>query len=121
MTYGEKKALGWDETIKPCEEGDDRYYLIKSRQDTYKTLEVLADYGADTLIGRGTRVYKVERQSDKKVCVLKDVWIDDDRDTEDVIYENILKSATDLTSGYVFLEPLGVCGPACEAPESSNA
>ena len=95
MTYGEKKALGWDETIQACEEGDDRYYLIKSRQDAYKTLEVLADYGADTLTGRGTRVYKVERQSDKNVCVLKDVWVDEDRDPEDVIYENILKSATD--------------------------
>ena len=95
MTYGEKKALGWDETIKPCEEGDDRYYLIKSRKDTYKTLEVLADYGADALTGRGTRVYKVERQSDKKVCVLKDVWVDEDRDPEDVIYKNILESATD--------------------------
>lgn len=58
---------------------------------TYRTKCLLADYGAEALHGRGTRVWEVYDYADqeKVSCVLKDTWVSSDRQREGVILEDI--------------------------------
>ncbi|CAE6383769.1 unnamed protein product [Rhizoctonia solani] len=53
----------------------------------YRTVEILSDIGAESLIGRGTRVWKVQELDDNgerfgPFYALKDVWVHDDRPME---------------------------------------
>ena len=65
-------------------------YHIDINNETYETVELLAS-GADALVSHATRVWKVKRVGSEEVCVLKDVWVDDDQDLEHATYEEILR------------------------------
>lgn len=59
----------------------------------YRTLEVLSDFAAESILGRATRVYKAQELKNGvpygDVVVLKDQWIDSDRIKEGDIYKQI--------------------------------
>lgn len=58
---------------------------------TFITRRILTDFGADAMHGRGTRVWVVVDKTDPdgREYVLKDCWIDSDRQTEGSILELI--------------------------------
>lgn len=76
---------------------------------TYQTSRMLSNIGAEAIRGRGTRVWEASKLigvkspggkvlrlvKEKKTVVLKDSWIDDDRDREAVIIQQIIDSAPD--------------------------
>lgn len=85
--------MGWDPTIKPLITSplsEKRLYYIRLGNEHYTTLKLLSDYSADSPIGRATRVWLVRAESDQKEYVLKDVWIDNDRELEHQIREALL-------------------------------
>ena len=65
----------------------------------YRTTRIIFDYGADTLRGQGTRVFEARRLNDKgedgRPVVIKDVWLDDDREREDRILFQLFNEADD--------------------------
>ncbi|KAF8501187.1 hypothetical protein JB92DRAFT_882570 [Gautieria morchelliformis] len=80
--------MGWDPTIERLSTGSSEEYKIEVQDKVtgkvvyVKTVELIADFGADAVRGRGTRVWKaLSRQSDgtDMHVVVKDVWIDADR------------------------------------------
>ncbi|KAF8498440.1 hypothetical protein JB92DRAFT_3125288 [Gautieria morchelliformis] len=80
--------MGWDPTIERLSIGSSEQYKIQVQDKVtgkvvyVKTVELIADFGADAVRGRGTRVWKaLLRQSDgtDMHVVVKDVWIDADR------------------------------------------
>lgn len=109
LLYSETHELGWDPTVEHCPadyENDQNYYIytVQSINDggeeevsQFKTLECLSDSGAEVLRGRGTRVWKVRRwensQETGPVMVLKDCWMDSDREREGDTMEAILERA----------------------------
>jgi hypothetical protein len=88
--------------------------------DGHERTRIIFDYGADALRGRGTRVFEARRLEDNvevgEPVVIKDVWVDDDREREDRILSQLLNDADDkdkelvkkyfltvLTCGYVII------------------
>ena len=92
--------MGFDPTIKRVPRSqlsDDAAFDITledpatGRSAIYRTTRIIADYGAEALRGRGTRVWAVYDTKDtlKRPRVLKDVWVNDDRQREDQVLSDI--------------------------------
>ena len=109
ITYATNEQLGWDQSMRLVELSakDDKpqYDITVMDDDTnalriFRTKRMISNIGADTLRGRGTRVWEVveldksKKESGGETCVLKDSWVDDDRDREGRIIEKIRADAT---------------------------
>ncbi|KAF8524509.1 hypothetical protein JB92DRAFT_2806518 [Gautieria morchelliformis] len=87
--FATETQMGWDPTIECLSiAGSSEQYEIQVQDKVtgkvvyVKTVELIADFGADAVCGRGTRVWKaLLRQSDgtDMLVVVKDVWVDADR------------------------------------------
>ncbi|KIM60287.1 hypothetical protein SCLCIDRAFT_967022 [Scleroderma citrinum Foug A] len=63
------------------------WILLMDRSYIHTSTDILADFGAEVVEGRGTRVFEGYRKgdSDKTPVVIKDTWRECDRRREDVI------------------------------------
>ncbi|KAL5525400.1 hypothetical protein ACEPAF_9270 [Sanghuangporus sanghuang] len=96
LMFASKEELGWDPTIRPfIKDNGQRAYRIDVRDEIYETEQLLSDYSADALVSQAARVWKVRHVASGERYVLKDVWLDDDRDVEHNIYEAILRDIED--------------------------
>lgn len=102
ILYAERHALGLDETIVrlPLGEGQsDVPYEIEVDGKWYRTKRLISAVGAESIRGRGTRVWEVRELDGPRgeeignSMVLKDGWPDYDRDREEVIHDKILDAA----------------------------
>ncbi|KAF8441046.1 hypothetical protein L210DRAFT_2127145 [Boletus edulis BED1] len=91
---GNREALGWDPTVERIRIGNEVQYKFKIGNRFYTTTRPLATYGADAMVGCGTRVYEALNEEGNLV-VIKDSWRDDDREPEGMILERILKDIQD--------------------------
>jgi hypothetical protein len=85
FAFASNQDLGYDPTITRVLVDDHQpQYEIQVEDDVYCTTDVLSDFGADAIIGRGTRVFKVYNKMDvnKTPRVLKDAWVEGDRSRE---------------------------------------
>ncbi|KAI5116304.1 hypothetical protein M0805_004645 [Coniferiporia weirii] len=89
FAFASKTELGWDPTVSVTIENGARTFNFTVKDHIFKSVRVLSDIGADAIIGRATRAFIVKGKDDK-LAVLKDVWIDDDRDPEHTIRSKIL-------------------------------
>jgi hypothetical protein len=85
------KRLGWDPTVERIYAGEQNQYKFTVGDEVFTTTRELATYGADSMIGRGTRVYEATDAKGKKVAI-KDSWREIDRQSEGEILEKILAS-----------------------------
>ena len=97
LAFAGRDELGWDPTMRPVPRGNGGcVYHIDVNGETYETRETLSSSSADQLLGHATRVWRVCRlssagsQSEDASLVLKDVWIEDDREPEHLLLERIL-------------------------------
>jgi hypothetical protein len=91
------KELGWDPTVKRIHDEEKFRYEFTIRDEVFTTTRELATYGADSMVGRGTRVYEATDAEGNKVAV-KDSWRDFGRLSEGKILENILASCAERLS-----------------------
>ncbi|KAF5392138.1 hypothetical protein D9757_003221 [Collybiopsis confluens] len=92
LAFASRTALGWDPTIQHIPEASSpgfRNYRITVEGKAYTTVRNLADYSADSLVSRATRVWLVQDERGEQY-VLKDVWLDTDRLPEDEIRAKLL-------------------------------
>jgi hypothetical protein len=77
LAVADYSDLGFDESVKRVLVGGLVQYRFTVGDKEYVTLSVLADYRANTITGRGTRVWVVKLFGDKsgRTYVLKDAWI----------------------------------------------
>ncbi|KAG1749069.1 uncharacterized protein EDB91DRAFT_1235578 [Suillus paluster] len=73
--------LGWDPTVKWICDGKDFQYKFTIGDEVFTTTRELATYGADSMVGRGTRVYEATDAKGKKVAI-KDSWREELADAE---------------------------------------
>jgi Fungal protein kinase len=85
------KNLGWDPTVERICDGEVFQYKFTIEDEVFTTTRELATYGADSMVGRGTRVYEAKDAKGKKVAV-KDSWREAVRQSEGEILKNILAS-----------------------------
>ncbi|KAG1847458.1 hypothetical protein C8R48DRAFT_615430 [Suillus tomentosus] len=85
------KGLGWDPTVERIYVGGKMQYKFTVGDEVFTTTRELATYGADSMVGRGTRVYEATDAKGKKVAI-KDSWREIDRQSEGEILEKILAS-----------------------------
>ncbi|KAG2092642.1 uncharacterized protein F5147DRAFT_764107 [Suillus discolor] len=85
------KWLGWDPTVERIRVGEKTQYKFTVGDEVFTTTRELATYGADSMVGRGTRVYEATDAKGKKVAI-KDSWREIDRQSEGEIVEKILAS-----------------------------
>ncbi|KAG1884235.1 hypothetical protein F4604DRAFT_1952371 [Suillus subluteus] len=85
------KGLGWDPTVERIYVGEKIQYKFTVGDEVFTTTRELATYGADSMVGRGTRVYEATDAKEKKVAI-KDSWREIDRQSEGEILEKILAS-----------------------------
>ncbi|OCB90616.1 hypothetical protein A7U60_g2134 [Sanghuangporus baumii] len=91
LAFASKEDLGWDPTVRPYIRGDgERVYHIDVDGEIYETDRILASSSAEELVGHATRVWMVRHLHSGESYVLKDVWVEDGRDLEHIIYEDIL-------------------------------
>ncbi|KAL5536944.1 hypothetical protein ACEPAF_767 [Sanghuangporus sanghuang] len=91
LAFASKTELGWDLTIRVVDpDASKRVYQIEDAGTWYEVLEVLSDFGADAVISRATRAFKVKSLDTGKTYVLKDMWVEGDHDLEHEIYNKIL-------------------------------
>ncbi|KAL5496160.1 hypothetical protein ACEPAH_3077 [Sanghuangporus vaninii] len=96
FAFASKEELGWDSTIRPIIKSDGkRAYHIDVDGQTYETMKVLADDAAEELVSHATRVWSATHLDSGELFVLKDVWIEDDRDLEHCIHEKLLYDIED--------------------------
>lgn len=81
--------MGWDPTITPIQGLIPRQYKVEVNGEFYTTTGILYSHGADSLLSRGGRVFKVI-DKDGSVCALKDLWLEDTRKPERQIYNELL-------------------------------
>lgn len=101
--FSDATSLGWDPTMTyvPASGTEAGYYTIQvpSQDGTtvtvYRTLDIISDIGTNTTRGRGTRVWKIVKTTDPKgkTAVLKESWIDSERDREGDILKQLRDSA----------------------------
>ena len=112
MAFASETDLGFDISIervwaKVVKEGEKKTiikekitYNIRCNGIRYQVLAVLSDYKAGYIIGRASRVWKVQQVQDQDnghsvligdVLVMKDVWIDQDSPSEGHILRNVFK------------------------------
>ncbi|KAF9233645.1 hypothetical protein BU15DRAFT_66398 [Melanogaster broomeanus] len=102
LAFANEVELGWDPTIERVLVGDQIHYDISFRSTEgpptiYRTVEIISDFGADALRGRGTRIFKAYEKkesppTEKDYVVIKDAWRDSDRMREDLILEKIFEA-----------------------------
>lgn len=86
--------LGWDPTVDRIIGNGEIQYEFKIGKRCFVTTRPLATFGADAMVGRGTRVYEA-RDEDGIIVAIKDSWRDDDREPEGRILEMIFKDIRD--------------------------
>jgi hypothetical protein len=91
FAFASIKDLGYDPTITRVLVDNQPQYKIQVGDQVYCTTDVLSDFGAEAIIGRGTRVFKVydEKDANKTPRVLKDAWVEEDRSREGQILQNL--------------------------------
>ncbi|KAG1768275.1 hypothetical protein EV702DRAFT_1282403 [Suillus placidus] len=85
------KELGWDPTVERIRDGEVFQYKFTIGDEVFTTTRELATYGADSMVGRGTRVYEATDAEGEKVAI-KDSWREVERQSEGEILKNILAS-----------------------------
>ncbi|KAL5479078.1 hypothetical protein ACEPAI_2366 [Sanghuangporus weigelae] len=91
FAFASKEQLGWDPTMQPFfRSSGERAYRIKIENETYETESMLSDFSTDALVSHATRVWTVRHVPSQVSYVLKDVWLDEDRDPEHIIRGTIL-------------------------------
>ncbi|KAG2341564.1 hypothetical protein BDR05DRAFT_888079 [Suillus weaverae] len=88
------KGLGWDPTVERVHNGEEIQYKFTIGDEVFTTTREIATYGADSMVGRGTRVYEATDAKGKKVAI-KDSWREVERQSEGEILENILASCAE--------------------------
>ncbi|KAH7320520.1 hypothetical protein B0J17DRAFT_710812 [Rhizoctonia solani] len=84
---------------------------VKGTNNVYRTIGILSDAGTNSMVCRGSRIWKVQKIVDGlpsgSVYTLKDIWLGDDRIPEHEILNKIWKEQP----GYAqyFLTPLDYC------------
>jgi hypothetical protein len=90
LSFATETELGYDPTITRVIQGNEGYLRIQVKSRIFVTHKVLADFAADSLLGRGSRVWKGHFEGeDNKERVLKDVWVDTDRPREGDILRDL--------------------------------
>ncbi|KAJ3743581.1 hypothetical protein DFH05DRAFT_1619103 [Lentinula detonsa] len=95
FAFASRTDAGWDRSmtcILHASPTGKRQYKIEVEDKTYITSKLLSDYAADDPVGRATRVWLARDEagpSDSRY-VLKDVWVDSERQTEDEIRSALL-------------------------------
>ncbi len=92
MLYGDEHQIGWDPSISLAPGCLDRYDIVvcgeNGEERIFRTRpgKPLSTVGAEALHGKGTRVWKVNEIKDNveqhQTYILKDSWIDEDRERE---------------------------------------
>ncbi|KAL5520225.1 hypothetical protein ACEPAG_9438 [Sanghuangporus baumii] len=97
FAFASEEELGWDPTICPIQKKKDgeRAYIITVDNETYETVHVIADHGADALISRGARLWLAKNTRTGEPCILKDIWIEHDRQSERLIHATMLQDIED--------------------------
>ncbi|KAG1849352.1 hypothetical protein C8R48DRAFT_614278 [Suillus tomentosus] len=85
------KGLGWDPTVERIRVEEKTQYKFTIGDEVFTTTRELATYSADSMVGRGTRVYEATDAKGKTVAI-KDSWREIDRQSEGEIVEKILAS-----------------------------
>jgi hypothetical protein len=101
------EQLGYDSSMKiiaPPPDTAEAVYEIDVHSDsadagqrTFITRRIIADFGANSMCGRGTRVWAVVDREDRNTeYVLKDYWVDFDRNREGNILKEIRAKELDM-------------------------
>ncbi|KAI0341057.1 hypothetical protein BDW22DRAFT_1397290 [Trametopsis cervina] len=110
VMFAARPQLGYDPTIRQAvhpEDASKRSYDITVRSvdedgrphnTVFRTIEVVADIGVETLIGKGTRVWRaIQLDSEGKPTgnpvVLKDSWVDADSNREGDTLKALMNTA----------------------------
>ena len=92
LAFASKEDLGWDPSVRPfIREDGERSFHIDVDGETYETVHFLSGSSSEELLGHATRVWVVRHLASGESSVLKDVWVEDERDLEHNIYEDILR------------------------------
>jgi hypothetical protein len=86
--------LGWDPTVERIRDGEKFRHKLTIRDEAFTTTRELATYCADSVVGRGTRVYEATDSKGKKVAV-NDSWRDFGCLSEGKILENFVASCAE--------------------------
>ncbi|KAF8579524.1 hypothetical protein K439DRAFT_1620467 [Ramaria rubella] len=99
LAFAEVASLGWDPTLRRKIEGKNTLYEIDvntgldEQIQTFTAEEILSDFGAEVMQGRGTRVFRAK--SMEREVVVKDMWREYDRAKEGDTLQEIKEKMQD--------------------------
>ena len=71
-------------------------YQVEVGETWFQTEEVLSDVAADNLLSNATRVWRAIKIGSQGQFIVKDMWIEDSRVPEHLIYENMLHDVEEM-------------------------
>ena len=104
LAFAERVHLGFDPSVTTDFIKNHRIYLFHIKSGIYKTStsEIISDIKADGVYNTGTRIYIASGVSDEgtdleksRLFVIKDYWLVDNQNPEDVIRQFILDNIKD--------------------------
>ncbi|KAF8579528.1 hypothetical protein K439DRAFT_1359391 [Ramaria rubella] len=99
LAFAEVASLGWDPTLRRKIERKNTLYEIDvntgldEQIQTFTAEEILSDFGAEVMQGRGTRVFRAK--SMEREVVVKDMWREYDRAKEGDTLQEIKEKMQD--------------------------
>ena len=92
FAFAPDEDMSWDPSVELLQHAEGNSYLITVGNTQCKTLEILQDHGTHVLLSRVARIFKVKKVGDNQdnVYVLKGLWVEQDRNLERQIYEEII-------------------------------
>ena len=93
FAFADQKSLGFDPTVKLDTSNEGQLIFIvhpdndKQNLRRFQTIQIISSSGAESLLGRGTRVFEaveIDENGDPNgsPVVVKDIWVDSDRTRE---------------------------------------
>ncbi|KAG8793263.1 hypothetical protein FRC12_003333 [Ceratobasidium sp. 428] len=113
IARADSTQLGFDPdftlTVPPKTTSSQHDITVRSPNKTrsvYHPVETLSEVGAESLMGRGTRVWKVQKLDDTgkpldPLYALKDVWVRDDRPAEHEVIAEIKESCPEYSHNFL--------------------
>ncbi|KII84291.1 hypothetical protein PLICRDRAFT_359821 [Plicaturopsis crispa FD-325 SS-3] len=107
FVFASPAELGWDPSIRVVPNSKPPVYEIdvyaegEDKPVTYHSATIIWDYGAEDTLSRATRVFEATDPATGRRIAIKDIWRDDNSETEGAVAEMVFRKLDERGGNFV--------------------